>query len=312
MDKPLVSVICLCFNHQNYVGEAINSVLSQSYNPTELIVVDDASTDKSRLIIKKLAKIHGFQTIFNDTNLGNCTSFNLGLKISKGNYVIDLAADDQLLPERIQIGVGSLEQKGSEYGVHFCDVKLIDENSQSKGTHFKRNERGELSEIIPEGDIYKVLLERYFLSAPTMLMRKKVLDELGGYDENLSYEDFDFWIRSSRTYKYAFTDQVLMKKRILGNSLSSIQYKRKNRHSLSTAIVCQKALKLNHTKEESQALLKRVNYELKWALITENWESAALFIKIKEKLANDSATVLFQKIILKIRPKWFPLWKKIL
>jgi len=312
LEKPIVSVICLCFNHENYIEEAINSVLAQTYDPTELIVVDDASTDGSKQIIEKLAKIHGFQIVINETNLGNCTSFNIGLKLSKGDYVIDLAADDQLLPKRIEIGVACLEQKGSEFGVHFCDVELIDENAQSKGTHFKRNENGELSEFVPEGDIYKILLERYFLSAPSMLMRKNVLDKLRGYDENLTYEDFDFWIRSSRTYKYAFTDQVLVKKRILSNSLSSIQYQRKNRHSLSTAIVCQKALNLNQTKEENQSLLKRINYELKWALITENWESADLFMIIKERLAPHSITIPIQKLMLKIKPNWFPLWKRII
>ena len=64
-----------------------------------------------------MAKIHGFQTIFNPSNLGNCKSFNIGFGQSHGTYIIDLAADDLLLPERIQVGVDLMKQKGEKYVV---------------------------------------------------------------------------------------------------------------------------------------------------------------------------------------------------
>lgn len=292
--------------------QAIESVLNQTYENIELIVVDDASEDSSRQMIEKAKKIHGFQTIFNNSNQGNCRSFNNGLRKSKGKYIIDLAADDVLVPERIQIGVEELEQKGSQFGVHFCDVELINEQGKSLGTHYKRDKDGNLLENMPNGDIYLELVERYLISAPSMMMSRKVLEELNGYDEKLSYEDFDFWVRSARNYKYAFTDQVLVKKHILHNSLSSIQYQRKNKHALSTATVCEKILALNKTKEENRALLKRINYELKWALITENWKASALFIQLKEKLSSKNVRLSLEKIVLKISPPWYPLWKAIL
>lgn len=312
MDKPLVSIICLCYNHGKYIEQAIASVSHQNYANIELIVIDDASTDDSQSIIEKMAEIHGFQVHFNSTNLGNCRSFNIGFKLSTGKYVIDLAADDQLMPTRVKEGAGNLEAKGNRYAVDFCDVELIDENGQSKGTHFKRDEQGNLIESVPEGDIYKILIERYFLCGPGMMMRRTVLEELGGYDENLSYEDFDFWVRSARNYKYAFTDQVLVKKHILTDSLSAAQYQRKNKHCFSTALVCEKAMKLNKTKEENDALLKRINYELRWALITENWEASEKFIGLKQKLLTHHWSMGLLKLIIKIKPPWFPLWKMML
>ena len=118
MEKPFVSVICLCYNHADHVTQAIESVLHQTYEHIELIVVDDASIDGSKSVIENMAKIHGFQTIFNPSNLGNCKSFNIGFGQSHGKYIIDLAADDLLLPERIQVGVHLMKQKGERYGVH--------------------------------------------------------------------------------------------------------------------------------------------------------------------------------------------------
>ncbi len=281
------------------------SALGQTYGNLEIIVIDDASRDGSRAVIEKLAKIHGFKTIFNEQNLGNCRTFNKGLALAKGDYVIDLAADDVLLPDRVAEGVNSLEGKGPEYGVHFCDIELIDEKGHSLGAHFPRDEKGDLVTPVQEGDLYKIILEKYYIPTPAMMMRRSVLEEMGGYDEGLSYEDFDFWVRSARNYKYAFTDRVLMQKHVLSGSLSTKQKLRKNPHLLSTAIVCEKALKLNKTENENQALLKRINYELKWALATENWEAAELFLKIKKQLGGTSPVLWIQKMAIKTKPRWY-------
>ncbi len=312
MDNPLVSVICLCHNHERYVERAIASVLHQSYAPIELIVVDDASSDSSREIINKLSKIHGFLTHFTKNNTGNCKAFNQGLKLSKGKYIIDLAADDLLMSTRIHAGVESLESKGENYAVDFCDVELVNENGQDPVTHFKRNAHGILMDFVPDGDIYAALVERYFISTPSMMMRRSVLEELGGYDENLSYEDFDFWVRSARKYKYAFTNQVLVRKHILSKSLSSFQYKRKNKHSLSTAIICEKIFQMNQSTMENKALLRRIKYELKWALITENWDAAEKFMILKKKLTGKSISDRLIRQVIKMKPPWYFLWKLVL
>ena len=312
LKKPLVSVICLCHNHGKYVEHAIFSVLNQKYDNVELIVVDDASDDASREIIPRLSKKYGFKTIENKVNLGNCSSFNLGLSASKGKYLIDLAADDYLYADRVKIGVEVLEKLGKSYGVHFCDVEQVNEYGRSLGTHFLRDKTGKLINEVPTGDIYQHLVEKYLISAPSMMMSRKVLEELNGYDEDLSYEDFDFWVRSSRNYKYAFTDMVLIKKLVLKNSLSSIQYQKKNPHLMSTAKVCEKILSMNTNKQEDLALLKRINYESKWALITENWEAEKIFILLKEKLDDSSFRLSMEKLIVSIKPSWYWLWKLLL
>jgi glycosyltransferase involved in cell wall biosynthesis len=302
----------LCYNHQAHVRQAIDSVIQQSYENVELIVVDDASTDKSRELIRKASAKHGFRTIFNEKNLGNCRSFNTGFKHSTGKYVIDLAADDLLMPDRVAIGVELLEQKGPTYGVHFSDATLIDSKGKTIGTHYRRDKSGNLLEIVPEGDIYADLVEKYLICTPSMMISRKVLEDLNGYDESLTYEDFDFWVRSSRNYYYGFSNALLVSKTIMTNSLSKAQMQKKNIHALSTASVCEKILKMNRSQEEHEALLKRVNYELKWALITENWEASKKLIDIKERLPANSTRTFVEKLILGIRPPWFSFWKLIM
>ncbi len=307
MDKPLVTVICLCHNHEQLVERAIDSVYRQTHQPIELIVVDDASTDRSREVIEKLQKNHGFKAVFNDSNLGNCRSFNKAYKLSAGKYLIDLAADDELLPERIETGVAVMEKSGPEVGVHFCDAALIDETCKFLKTHYPRDRNGKLLAPVHDGDMYKILLEKYYISTPTMMMSRKVLDELGGYDEELSYEDFDFWVRSARKYQYRFTDAVLVNKCVLKKSLSAQQALYKNRHILSTVVVCEKALALNKSQEENEALWKRVTYELKWAMVTENWEAARRFLEIRQRIKS-SLQNRFLEMLVRLKPRWYWLW----
>ena len=96
-----------------------------------------------------------------------------------------------------------------------------------------------------------------------MMFRREVLDALGGYDENLTYEDFDFWIRSSRIFQYHYVSEILVKKRKLKNSLSEKQFKILNRHNYSTYRVCLKIASLNKTKDERDALERRLQYEMR-------------------------------------------------
>ncbi len=308
MYQPLVSVICLCFNHEKYIEMAIRSVMEQTYDNIELIAVDDASTDGSQAILRGLGSQLGFKVLLNENNIGNCRSFNAAFRQSSGKYIIDLAADDVLLPDRIKAGVERLRTMGEDYGVHFCDVEMLDESGKSTGSHFKRGADGILSDDVAEGDLYALLLEKYYISPPSMMMSRAVLEALGGYDENLSYEDFDFWVRSARDYKYCFSDQVLVQKHILNDSLSSRQFLRKNPHSLSTAKVCEKAIHLNRSVEEDMALLRRIRYELRWALLTENWEAARLFIQLKKQLKSHGFRSWLEQFITTIRPPWYGFW----
>lgn len=281
MKRPLVSVICLCYNQGNFVRDALESVINQTYEPLELIIVDDASSDHSENEIRDFLKLYPeIRFIQNDRNVGNCASFNKGFHISTGDYVIDLAADDILMRNRIEEGIKAFNECSDDYGVNFSDVLLIDESSGKEKTLYKRDEEGNLLEKIPQGNVYRDLIQKYFICPPSMMIKRRVLDKLDGYDESLSYEDFDFWIRSSRYFNYCFTDKILVKKRILNDSLSAQQFKSGNKHQLSTLKVCKKIYELNRGKDEKDALGKRLKYEIRQSLRMKNYQAAEGFLKL--------------------------------
>ncbi len=260
MDQPLVSVICLCYNHEQFVHEAINSVLNQTYPQVELIIIDDASTDNSVDEIKKIVSEHPSIQFFAFTkNRGNCAAFNQALAHTSGTYIVDLAADDVLLPERIAMGVQALHTENKKFGVQFTDAEWIDET----GKHLYFHSDKFPHHTIPQGNIYTAIIRRYFVCPPTVMFSRSVIESIGGYDETLMYEDFDFWVRSSRITEYAYTPDVLVKKRVVKRAQSTKQFSWFSPYSASTYRVCEKILRLNQTTSEQQALSERLRYEIR-------------------------------------------------
>lgn len=279
IDSPLVSVICLCYNHVRFVKEAINSVFNQSYSNVQLIVVDDASTDGSKNLISEMLEGTSVAFISLSSNLGNTRAFNKGLSNARGKYIIDLAADDLMVPNRIQKQVAFFEESEKATGVIYSDAIYINEDGNELNTHFS-----DLKLAPHSGDIYEKLILKYFISPPTMMMKHEVLLELNGYDDSLAYEDFDFWIRSSRNWEYQYQTDVLTKVRITQGSLSSKAYTKNDQQLHSTYLVCQKIKVLNRVDSEKEALKERLKYEIKHAVFSGNFKEAKLFIGLFKEM----------------------------
>ena len=271
----VVSVILLCHNQAGFVAEALQSVWLQAYAPIQLIVVDDASTDGSTEVIKNLLKDKPQVSFVGlSENRGNCAAFNEGLKLATGKYIIDLAADDVLMPERVGEQVAFFESLGEEYGVIYSNARYIDEKGGFIKNHFSGASKP------PQHDVYEEVISTYFIPPPTMMMRKKVLDELEGYDSSLAYEDFDFWVRSARVYKYAYQPLVLTAIRKVKGSLSSRAYRKHDRQLYSTYLVCQKIRRMNSSRSEDEALIRRIKYETRHAVFSANFDEANLFLEM--------------------------------
>ncbi len=134
------------------------------------------------------------------------------------------------------------------------------------------------------------------------MVKREVLDQMRGYDEKLAYEDFDFWIRSSRNFKYCFTDQVLVAKRELPESLSAWQYTIKSDQMQSTFEVCKKAFQLNRNSWEREALNFRIMYEIRQCLRTKNYDLGLEFNSLLMKNKGYFASILYKLLLLmKIR-----------
>jgi glycosyltransferase involved in cell wall biosynthesis len=268
-NNPLVSIICLCYNHEAYVVESLNSVINQSYPFIELIIIDDCSTDNSKAIITAwLGKNTEILFITNETNLGNTKSFNKALKHAKGEYIIDLATDDMLLSNCVALQIGAF--KNSRYknlGVVYGNVELISENGAFESFYFPVNNQKKAIENRITGDIYQsVLSGGNSICSVSAMIKKTVFDHLQGYDETLAYEDLDFWIRASRLYEFDFIDESLVQKRIVTNSLGSDFFKkndsRARKINQSTYLILKKGIALNQTRAEDLAIQKRVHHEI--------------------------------------------------
>ena len=294
-ENPLVTVIALCYNHERFVREALQSVENQTYSNIELIIVDDFSTDKSvSTILKFLENKSAVKTIFNKTNLGNCRSFNQALKLASGKYIIDFSTDDVMLPERITEQVKIFEESSEKVGVVYSNGVYIDEDSEPlKGGQILNNQK------MPEGNVYLDFLKGSFMMPSTMIVRKSVLDKLNGYDENLAYEDLDFWIRSSRNWEYVYLPKILSYQRVVAGSHSASFYKRHNKLIPSVIEICRKALVLNKTEKENQALLIRIRTTMIKCVLTENFQAGKELNKmIIDLKGHDFKSWLSSKILL--------------
>lgn len=181
----LVSVIIPCYNHAHFLGEAIESVLCQTYAPVEVIVVDDGSTDEIAQIIVAYPTIRYIR----QDNLGVARARNIGLSHSKGTYLLFLDADDRLLPDAVDIGVRALAARKD------CAFAF--------GPHLSIGTRQSLSELPRDYDYdFHELLKRNFIGNPgSVLYNRWVFSHVPGFDEsNSAAADYDMYLRVARVF----------------------------------------------------------------------------------------------------------------
>ena len=284
---PLVSVICLSYNHQDYVVEALNSVINQTYTNIELLIADDCSSDNSAGVIQDWLKNHpNVYFLANEKNLGNTKTFNQLAKKAKGAFIIDLAADDLLLPNCIEKQIVTFQNsKYKNLGIVYGNLIEIDEKGDFIKNYYTEEDKPE------SGDIYKMVVGRVTkICSVSSMIKKTVLEKLEYYDEDLAYEDLDLWLRASRVYDFEYIPEYLVKKRELPTSLSTFFTQRNSKKTKllhqSSLTILKKAYDLNQTKDEYKALLGRIQFEF------------YKFLKSREYL------LMYQLICLGLKTKW--------
>lgn len=273
-----VSVVCLCYNHEKFVEQCLKSVFEQSHKNIELIIIDDESSDNSQQVIKSICQLATkldttitIQTIFHEENQGNCKSFNEALKFATGKYIIDLAADDVMLPKRITEQISQLEASPKNVALCFSDSIYIDVKNKIIGKSISSKMFD-----MPSGDVFEKLLAFSFICPTTLMFKRDILVQIGGYDENLSFEDLDIWFRLARNYHFAYINKTLMYKRVLSNSLSASRYKTKNTWLTSCLKVMQKIKLVLHHSEE-KAFAQRINHYIAESFWAEHFDLTPQF-----------------------------------
>lgn len=300
----LVTIVCNCYNHEAWIQECLESVKLQDYPQKELVIIDNGSSDNSLEIIKKWVKENSgslkLELISHEEPQSYLKVFNDALKKSKSQYIVDLAGDDLLYPDHLSLSIAHLKPS-EQIAFVFSDAYILDEDRVVK-TFYNRTSGGELKEEIEFGKMYETLIQLYSICSPTIVFNRDILIREGGYDENLSYEDFDIQVRLSRKYPLVFSDHVGVLKRKHSDSLSSRQYIPYDSKMLpSTLLVCQKIKMMNETESENIALKKRILFELKHALWSANFNVAKGFIDLGDEINLKSPLFVIYKIWLRLK-----------
>jgi alpha-1,3-rhamnosyltransferase len=196
--NPLVSVIVPCYNHEHYVESTISSIINQSYKNIELIVLDDGSKDNSPKILQLLSKKYNFY-FEHQQNIGLTATLNKALALANGKYICIVASDDYWPLHKIEIQVQFMEQN-QEYAMSYGKMISIDANSNIIDYMEYQN---------ISGNIFENIFISNVISAPTAIIRKEILDSMGGYDESLPIEDLYMWLKISEFYPIGFIDDYL-------------------------------------------------------------------------------------------------------
>lgn len=293
------TVICIAYNHEKWIEDALESVRLQDYPHTELIVVDNASTDttadKIRHWVDRFSGLMSIRSVFLEEKQAYCQLFNQMLARAQGGFVVDLAGDDMLYPAHLSTSIQELTQDPKAAFV-FSDAHVLDQSGQLK-SFYKRDRSGNLMDFIDLKDIYVTLIRRSFICSPTVVFRGAILKKEGGYDESLFFEDFDILIRLSRKYSVCFSNHTGILKRKHAASMSAGQYLPHRSQMLpSTAKICSKIHQMNIHSIENEALKVRILYELKHALWSANFEPARELVKLGDKLAIKSFLFRFYRV----------------
>ncbi|ENV13453.1 hypothetical protein F965_01354 [Acinetobacter schindleri NIPH 900] len=192
-NQPLVSVVIPCYNHESFVQDSIQSVIDQTYQNIELIIIDDGSKDGSVEKVQEMlpaCKERFVRFEFRHrTNKGLSTTLNEALEWCQGEYLSPLASDDIFLKNKITDQIEVLEKEKNIVAL-FGGIELINENNDFVE---------ELKiEYIKKYSFKEIILHKHIIYAPTQLIRMRYVKEVGGYKEDLIIEDWYMWLKLSK------------------------------------------------------------------------------------------------------------------
>ena len=227
---PLVSVIIPCYNAARFVREAVASVLSQTYRPLEIIVINDGSTDDTEAVLQPY---FGQIRYYSQPNHGLSATRNRAISLARGELIAFLDADDVWLPEKLARQVQCLMQNPEIGLVHTNYMKLYDDTGERVARQ---------SQDLPNGNCYARLALGNVVQVSSVVLRRECLEKVGTFDDKIprrTCEDYDLWLRMARHFDFAYIPEPLMLYRRHAANMSN------NTQAITQdeAYVLQKALK---------------------------------------------------------------------
>jgi glycosyltransferase involved in cell wall biosynthesis len=210
---PKVSVIIPTYNRAEFIGRAISSVLTQTFEDFELLVVDDASTDRTRQVVHQI-RDDRIRFIAHKANKGGSAARNTGIKQAEGNYIAFLDDDDEWLPNKLQRQVELLDAADQEVGAVYSGFYFVMQQNKSTVKKYLPCHNGVL--------YHELLAQNLIKTATTVVVREECLEKAGFFDEMLpSCQDWDMWIRIARRHKFVFVKEALCTVYVHGKQIST-------------------------------------------------------------------------------------------
>lgn len=201
MSCALVSVLIPIYKGEAFVRRAVESALAQTYPYVEVVIVNDGSPDNSRQVLEPFVTLPNVRYV-EKRNGGVASARNAGLRVATGAYVALLDQDDAWDPHKLERQVAVLESRPEVALVH-ADVTYVgpDDRVLPHDPYFPANVQGHC-------------FREFFVANPVMactaLVRRSVLDEVGGFDEAIRFsDDYDLWLRIVRHHAVAYIDEPL-------------------------------------------------------------------------------------------------------
>jgi glycosyltransferase involved in cell wall biosynthesis len=207
----LISIIITTYNRTQWLNQALKSAVEQTYHPVEVIVVDDGSDNRD---VKTIAEKYSQVQYIYQKNQGLGAARNLGIACSKGKWIQFLDDDDWLSMDAIQAKL-SLFVSRPDLGVVYSDLYLTDENGIVCSRCFEH-----ITRPLPSGDIYPILVERNFIPVHSLLWKRQVLEEVGGFPNRSGLEDWECLVRAAEFSTFSALDIPLGYYRIHEQSMS--------------------------------------------------------------------------------------------
>lgn len=214
----MVSIIIPTYNREKEIARAVYSILRQTYVHYEVIIVDDASTDNTKEVVEQIADKR-IRYIRLEKNQGACHARNVGIQESQYDYIAFLDSDDEWMPNKLEVQMHKMLQSAEDVGMIYCRMGGNRRNKEERNIYPPY----EWPDDIPlEGDIFHVLLWKNTIGTPTMLVRKKCLEQVGGFLESLHcLQDWELAIRIAKEWRIGFVDDVLVEVHKVANSIST-------------------------------------------------------------------------------------------
>lgn len=213
IEKQTVSVVIPTYNREKVLGRAIHSVLNQTFEDIELIVVDDCSIDGTKELVD------GFEDsrvvyIRHETNQGGAAARNTGISAARGEFIAFQDSDAEWMLDKLETQMKVIFTGEAEENVVYTAFLWVKDN---KASYIPEDERAQR-----EGDILRQLLKRNFVDTATVVVRKRCFEKVGLFDESLPrYQDWDLFIRLAQHYDFKFVDAPLVISHFMPDSIST-------------------------------------------------------------------------------------------